>query len=136
VIIGRPVLVPVSAHGFGRRSKLRLGVHDLLDDGEQVEGAAGEAVNPRHRDHVAGAETVEHAEKLAPVGVRTRHPLAIDVPAAASGGAKLLKLAVEGLPIGADAGIADEPFFGRVSTITYDACKPLNSWTQDVCRNS
>jgi hypothetical protein len=37
-----------------------------------------------------------------------------DVPAAASGLTKLLKLAVEALPVGRDAGIADEPFF-RVS---------------------
>jgi multidrug efflux pump len=36
------------------------GVHDALDDGEQVKGAAGEAVNPRHRHHVAGAELAEH----------------------------------------------------------------------------
>src|SRR5690349_4616082 len=48
----------------------------------------------------------------APVGPRAGHLLAIDVPAAASGSAKLLKLVVEGLPVGADAGIADEPFFG------------------------
>ena len=50
------------------RTKLRLGVHDLLNDGEQVEGAAREAVNPRHRHHVAGREGLEHFEKLAPVG--------------------------------------------------------------------
>jgi hypothetical protein len=35
----------------------------------------------------AGSEAVEHAEKLAPVAVRARHLLAVDVPAAA--GAKL-----------------------------------------------
>ena len=29
-----------------------------------------------------------------------------------SGGAQLLKLRVEGLPVGADAGVADEAFFG------------------------
>jgi hypothetical protein len=34
------------------------------------------------------------------------------VPGAASGSAKLPKLAVEGLPIGGDAGIADQAFFG------------------------
>jgi hypothetical protein len=39
---------------FGQGSKLRLGVHDALDDAEQVEGAAGKAVDPRHRHHVAG----------------------------------------------------------------------------------
>jgi len=43
---------------LGERAKLRLGVHDLLDDGEQVEGAAREAVDPRHRHHVAGGEGV------------------------------------------------------------------------------
>jgi len=43
------VLVPVSAHG----SELRLGVHDLLDDGEQVEGRAREAVDTRHRHSAA-----------------------------------------------------------------------------------
>ena len=29
-------------------------VHDLLDDGEQVEGRAGKQVDPCHRHHVAG----------------------------------------------------------------------------------
>ena len=38
--------------------------------------------------------------------------LAVNVPAAASGGAKLLKLAVEGPPVSGFAGIADEAFFG------------------------
>jgi hypothetical protein len=42
----------------------------------------------------------EHFEKLAPFGPRAGHFLAVDVPAAASGGAKLLKLAVKGLPVG------------------------------------
>jgi hypothetical protein len=46
---------------------LRACIDDLLDDGEQVKGAAGEAVNPRHRHHVAGSEGLEHFEKLAPV---------------------------------------------------------------------
>ena len=38
-----------------------------------------------------------------PVGPRARYLLAVDVPAGTSGLAKLVKLAVEGLPIGADA---------------------------------
>jgi hypothetical protein len=50
-------------------------------------------------------------EKLAPVGARARHLLAVNVPAAASGSAKLVKLRVERLPVGADAGVADEVFF-------------------------
>ena len=41
-------------------------------DGEQIEGAAREAVNPRHRHHVAGGEALEHLEKLAAVVVRAR----------------------------------------------------------------
>jgi hypothetical protein len=84
---------------LGQGSELRLGVRDALDDGEQVEGAAGEAVNPRHRHHVAGGELAEHPVKLAPVGPRARYRLAVDVPAGTSGLAKLLKLAVEGLPM-------------------------------------
>ena len=53
---------------LGQGSKLRLGVHDALDDAEQVERAARQPVDACHRHHVAGVETVEHAQKLAPVG--------------------------------------------------------------------
>ena len=74
---------------------------------EEVEGAACETVNPRNRHHVAGGQLAEHPVKLASVGPRAGRFLAVDVPAAASGGAKLLKLAVEGLPVGADAGVPD-----------------------------
>jgi hypothetical protein len=52
-------------------------------------------------------QLAEHPVKLAPVGPRARHLLPVDIPAAASGRAKLLKLAVEGLPVGAGAGIAE-----------------------------
>ena len=48
---------------------------------------------------------------MRPAATARRHLLAADIPAAASGLEKLLKLAVEGLPVGADAGIADKPFF-------------------------
>lgn len=95
-----------------KRAELRLGVHDPLDDLEQVEGAAGEAIDARHRHHVAGGQAVEHTKQFAPVGARARHLLAVDVSAAASGGAELVELGVEGLPVGRDAGIADEAFFG------------------------
>jgi hypothetical protein len=97
---------------LGRGSKLRLGVHDALDDAKQVEGAARQPVDPRHRHHVAGGQLAEHPVKLAPVGSRASHLLAVNVPAAASGLAKLLTLAVERLPVGGYAGIADEPFLG------------------------
>ena len=88
--------------GFRQRSELRLGVRDALDDGEQVEGAARQPVDPRHRHQVAGGQLAEHAVKLVPVGPRTCDLLSVDVPAGASGLAKLPKLAVEGLPVGAD----------------------------------
>jgi hypothetical protein len=97
---------------------LCLRVHDSLDDAEQVKGAARQPVDARHRDYVAGGQLAEHPAKLAPVDPRARHLLAVDVSAAAPRRPKLLKLAVEGLPVGADAGIADEPFlrmsFGHI----------------------
>jgi hypothetical protein len=54
----------------------------------------------------------KHTEKLAPVGACARHLLAVDVPITAPGGAQLIKLRVEGLPVGADTGVADKAFFG------------------------
>src|SRR5689334_17139889 len=71
-------------------SKLRLSVHDLLNDSEQVEGAAREAVDPGDCHHVAGSEVLKHFEKLAAVVVRARHFLAINL-GGATGGAKLHK---------------------------------------------
>jgi hypothetical protein len=107
---------------LGQGSELRLGVHDALDDAEQVKGAARQPVGPRHRNHVAGGQLAEHPVKLAPVAVRACHLFAVDVPATASCRAKLLKLAVERLPIGRDAGIADKAFF-KVS-FGHILCKP------------
>ena len=92
--------------------------YDALDEPEQVEGAAREAVNSCHRHHVAGGQLGEHPVKLAAVGPRAGSLLAIDVPAAASGGAELVELAIEALPVGRDAGIADKAFlrmrFGHI----------------------
>jgi hypothetical protein len=59
-----------------------------------------------------GASLPSYPVEFAPVDPRARDLLAVDVAAAASGSAQLLKLAVEGLAHGADAGIADKPFFG------------------------
>jgi hypothetical protein len=39
---------------------VRLRVGDALDDAEQVEGAAREPVDARHRRHVARSKPVEH----------------------------------------------------------------------------
>jgi len=98
-------------------SGIAPGVHDALDDGEQVEGAAREAVDARHRHHVAGGEGVEHFQKLAPVAVRARHLLAVNLGATRP--AKLLKLGVERLPVGADAGIAEMAILRLVLVISY-----------------
>ena len=134
--INRPVLVPVSAHGSAKDRNCAFASTMRLTMPNKSKGAAGEAVDACHRHHVAGGQLAEHLVKLAPVGAHARHLLAVDVPAAASRGAKLLKLAVNRLPVGADAGIADEPLFGWVSTITDDAYKPLKSWAQDFYRKS
>ena len=58
---------------------------------------------------------------------RARHPVAVDVVAAASGGAQPLKLAVKRLPVGRDAGIADKPLFGVSFGHNYGKRNPLIS---------
>ena len=71
-----------------------------------------------------GAMAVEHFEQFAPVGARARHLLAVNLGASCA--AELLKLGVECLPVGADAGIADEAFFGmRFGPYLMAPCKPL-----------
>jgi hypothetical protein len=45
-------------------------------DAEEVEGAAGQAVNTRHHHHVARGKPAEHAKKFAAVGPRARYFLA------------------------------------------------------------
>jgi len=59
----------------------------------------------------SGAHPMATLPTSAPVRPCARHLLAVDVAAAASGGAKLVKLGIERLPIGADAGVANEMFF-------------------------
>jgi len=78
-------------------------VHDLLDDGEQVERRARQSVDSRHRHRVAGAERFQHSQQLAPGWLRAAGLLAVNRVAPLL--AQLLKLRVERLPVGADAGI-------------------------------
>jgi hypothetical protein len=54
--------------------------------------------------HVTGGEGGEHSENLAPIAVRARHLLAVNLGTARA--TELLKLGVERLPVGAEAGIA------------------------------
>ena len=99
------MLAAVSAHGSASDRNLSLGVDDLLERGEQVEGAARErsirvtvTTSPWVWSSILGSSRRSFC---------ARHLLPVDVAAAASGGTKLLKLAVEGLSHGADAGIAE-----------------------------
>ena len=55
--------------------------------------------------HVARREALEQFEKLAPVAARARYLLAVNL--GASRAAKLLKVGVERLPVGANSGIAE-----------------------------
>jgi hypothetical protein len=63
-------------------------------------------------NHVAGASFPSIRLSSRRSGRAPVHLLAVDVPAAASGGAQRLELRVKGLPVGRDAGMADQPFFG------------------------
>jgi hypothetical protein len=89
---------------LGQRPELSPRVHNTFDDGEQVEGRAGQAIDPRHRHHVARGQPLQKPEQLPPIGLRPARLLAVDP--GASVGPQLLKLRIERLAIGADAGIA------------------------------
>ena len=128
------MLVPVSAHGSAKDRNCGLGAHDGLNNAEQVEGAA--AREAASRSHVAGGQFVEHPVKLAPVWPRARHLLPVNIPAAASGGAELVGLRGEGLPVGRDAGIADEAFFRMCfGPISYGKCNPWILQARYFCQN-
>jgi hypothetical protein len=62
--------VPVSAHGSASDRNCAWAFTIRLTMPKQVEGAAGHAVNPSHRHHVAGEKPVEHAKKFGSVGPR------------------------------------------------------------------
>jgi hypothetical protein len=91
-IINRPVLVPVSAHGSASERNGALASTICLMIAKRAK-VLREAVNPRHSHPVAGSEGGEHSQKLAPVAVRARHLLAVNLGATRA--AKLLKLGVE-----------------------------------------
>lgn len=84
-------------------------------------------VGARHRHHVTGAEAVEHGQKLAPCRRAARDLLVVDVAARPAGGAELVELRVEGLPIGRDAGMA---------VISYSKRNPLTGRGKRICRKS
>jgi hypothetical protein len=105
------VPVGVSAHGSANDRNCALASTMRLTMPKQIEGAAGEAVNPRHSHPSPGARRSSILRSWRR-SLCARYVLAVDVAAAASGGAELVELGIEGLPVGRNTGIADEPFSG------------------------
>jgi len=116
--INRPVLVPVSAHGSAKDRNCALASTMRLTMPNRSKVLRASRSIRVTVTTSPGGEAAQHPQKFAPVAVRARHFLAVDVPAAASGRAQLLKLCVKGLPVGRDAGITDKPFlrmsFGHI----------------------
>ena len=88
-----------------------------------VEHDANVGFLPRRSDR-------EHLEKLASVGPgrRAGHLFPVDVPAGASGSAKLVKLAVEGLPVRSRRGRTHRRAVWPVEPIVgmyVESCEPL-----------
>ena len=108
-IISRPVLVEVSAHGSASDRNCPPASTICLTMANRSKVERAKPVDPRHRHHVAGGERLQELEQLAPVGPRTGCLLAVNL--GAPFGAQLLKLRVERLPVGADAGIAEAAGF-------------------------
>jgi hypothetical protein len=59
-----------------------LGFRHVPNDGEQVERAARQSVDAGDRHYVAGGEGLEQFEEFAPVAVRARYLLAVNLGAA------------------------------------------------------
>jgi hypothetical protein len=98
----RPVLVPVSAHSPARERNCALASTICLTMANRSEVLRASRSTAVTVTTSPGSEGGEHAEKLAPVAVRACHVLAINLRTACA--AQLLKLGVERLPVGADAG--------------------------------
>jgi hypothetical protein len=104
-IIKRPVLVPVSAHGSTSDRNCAFASTICLTMANR-----SKVLRARRSMRVTvttspGGEAVEQFEQFAPVAVRAGDFLAVNP--GSSFGAQLLKLGVERLAVGADAGIAE-----------------------------
>ena len=88
----------LSDHGSAKYRKCALASTIRLTMPNRSKVLRGKAVDACHRHHVAGGELAEHPVKLAPVGPRARHLLAVDIAAGASCRPELLKLAVRVCP--------------------------------------
>jgi hypothetical protein len=131
--IKRPVLLVLSAHGSAEDRNCALASTLRLTMANRSKVLRARRSIRLTVTTSPGGRLADHPVKLAPVGARARHLLAVDVAAAASDGVKLGDLAVEGLPVDADAGIADELFFEGVSFISYENHNPSIRFAQGNC---
>ena len=75
-------------------------------------GRRSAPVEPGAGNAIAGSKGLQKLQKLAPIGPRAGHLLPVNLGAARR--AQLLKLRGKGLPVGADAGIAERPGRGAL----------------------
>jgi hypothetical protein len=97
---------------LGQGAELPARIHDALDDGEQVEGRAGETVYPRHRHHIAGDDVVQELQKLTAVGLGA----AVAVELCAPVGAKLVELRVLSFAPSAPTQVSSLQYAGQRTT--------------------
>ena len=102
---------------------MRAGIDDPFDDSEKIESRTGQPVDARYRDFVAAREVLEQFQQLTALGACAARLLTIDRSAA--GLAKLFKLSVKRLAVGADASVAEPSGFGSVSVICFGLSNPL-----------
>ena len=92
---------------------MRLRIDNMFYDPEQIEGAAANgryrSPSPHRREPTCQAILLSSCRSAG-----ASVPFGVDVPAAASGGAKLFKLAVGGLPVHAEAGTILRVSFGHI----------------------
>jgi len=110
---------------------MRARVYDPLDDSEKIESGAGQPVNAGNRHFVAAREVLKQLQQFAALGAGAARLLAIDF--LASGLAKLFKLSVKRLAVGADAGVAESPAFRSVSVICFGRSNPLRLLGRKKC---
>ena len=91
---------------LGQGTQARTGLLDALGDLQEVAGGAGQAIQARHRHHVAVAQMIEQPPQLGPVALRAAE-LFLKNPSAA-GFAQRGPLLGEVLALGGHAGVADQ----------------------------
>jgi hypothetical protein len=95
--------------GLGEGAEMRAGIDDALDDGEEVEGRSGQAVDAGHDDRIALGYRSQKSLELRAVGASAARLFTVDLRAA--GSRELLDLRFKGLPMRADTGVAVQKHF-------------------------